>query len=214
VTKKLQVSFPGKSRVVAPTPPKVEAVEPTQEDDFEPLIQRLERLSLSRVSRPVYEDGTPMDPQLPPDLTRLTDDALGSLYTEFCAMAQWVGFQHSVSSVARARLEIAAKRARSRVYLMQSGNREEKAALTDVNPEVRSTEDQLLLAQNLEMLAFPVLNSYLIGKEATSREMTRRQGTDWNRGGMGNSSIPRPQASFGGKGGRPSGNGGGYRGTR
>jgi hypothetical protein len=212
VAKKLQVSFPGRGRSVAPS--RAEVPSTTQEDDFESLIQKLQRLNLNRVSRPVYEDGDPMDPQLPPDLTQLTDDALGSLYTEFCAMAQWVGFQHSVSSVSRARLEVAAKRIRSRVYLAQSGNREEKAALTDVNPEVRSIEDQLLLAQNLEMLAFPVLNSYLIGKEATSREMTRRQGTDWNRGGMGNSSIPRPQTSFGGKGGRSAGNGGGWRGTR
>ncbi len=212
MAKKLQVSFPGRGRSVAPS--RAEVPSTTQEDDFESLIQKLQRLNLNRVSRPVYEDGDPMDPQLPPDLTQLTDDALGSLYTEFCAMAQWVGFQHSVSSVSRARLEVAAKRIRSRVYLAQSGNREEKAALTDVNPEVRSIEDQLLLAQNLEMLAFPVLNSYLIGKEATSREMTRRQGTDWNRGGMGNSSIPRPQTSFGGKGGRSAGNGGGWRGTR
>ena len=194
---------------VGRVPPPREEIqeEESQEERFAELIRRLGILRLSKVERPLYEDGEPMSPVLPPDLSAITDEALGSLYTEFCAMAQWVGFQVALSSVVRARLEIVAKRVRSRVYLNQSGNREERAAKADTDPQVTSTEDELLLAQNLEALAFPVLNSYLIGKEATSREITRRQGTDWNRGGMGNSSIPRPQSAFGGRGGRSSGGG-------
>lgn len=163
---------------------------------FNDLLDRLGILRLRPVLRPTYEDGTPLNPQLPPDLTRLNDQELGSLYTAFCAMAQWVGFQHGLATAARAKLEMEAKRVRSRVFLQQSGNREEKAAKADTHPEVIRVEDEMLLAQNLEALTYPVLNSYLIGKESTSREMTRRQGTDWNRGGMGNSSIPRSPTGF------------------
>ena len=159
------------------------------------LVRKLEGLRLRPIDRPVYADGSYLNATLPPDLTILTDEALGALYTEFCAMAQWVGFQYAVAQRTRAQLEVNTKRVRSRSYLSQHGNREEKAARSDIDPVVVAAEDELMVAQDIEGLSYPILNAYLIGKEATSREITRRQGVDWGRGNMGNSSIPRASSS-------------------
>jgi hypothetical protein len=168
------------------------------EDRVKSLVKKLEVLRLRPIDRPTFSDGSPMEAALPPDLTIITDEELGELYTQFCAMAQWVGFQYAVAQRTRAQLEILAKRVRSRSYLSQHGNREEKAARSDIDPVVVSSEDELQVAADIEGLTYPVLNAYLIGKEATSREITRRQGVDWGRGNMGNSSIPRVPSTSGG----------------
>jgi hypothetical protein len=150
-------------------------------------------MNLHQINRPVDEKGDFLDPVLPTDMTQrgLNDDELGVLYTQFCAMAQWVGFQYAVTSRVRAHLEVEYKRVRSRAFLAKLGNREEKAAKADTDPQVMRAENDLIAAQDVEGLTYPVLNAFLIGKEATSREITRRSGTDWNRSNMGGSSIPR-----------------------
>lgn len=154
------------------------------------LLSRVASFRMKPVERPLYDDGTDMDPVLPQDLTRLNDQELGALYTEFCAMVQWVGYRHGLAVCLRAKLEIEFRRVKSRSYLQQSGNREEKAARSDIDSAVVAAEDDFLLAQNLESLTYPILQAYLTGKEATSREITRRQGAEWGeRRGMGNAAY-------------------------
>ena len=136
-----------------------------------------------------------MNPELPPDLVRLTDEELGKLYTEFSAMVSWVGYRHGLAAVLRAKLGAEKERAFSRLFLIKTGNREEKKARTDTDPAMVAVEDDFLLAQSMEMLLYPILQGYVTGKESTSREITRRGGAEWgDRRGMGN--MPASRVPF------------------
>ena len=159
------------------------------------LIDKLVSWRIKPIERPVYEDGEDINPVLPQDLTRITDQALGALYTEFSAMVVWTGYRHGLAAVLRAKLEAEKERTFSRLFLMQSGNREEKKAKADTHPTMIEVEDDFLLAQSMETLLYPILQGYVTGKESTSREITRRQGAEWgDRRGMGN--MPQSRVPY------------------
>lgn len=157
---------------------------------LEALLAKLASWRIKPVERPVYPDtGEDINPVLPSDLTRLTDTELGALYTEFSAMVVWVGYRHGLAATLRIKLEAEKNRMFSRLFLQQSGNREEKKAKADTDPGMVEVEDDWILAQTMETLLFPILQGYIAGKEATSREITRRGGADWgDRRGMGSMS--------------------------
>lgn len=151
----------------------------------------LRSLGLGRWPRPLEEDGSPMDPRLPPDITRVTDEELFRLYGQFCAMAQWVGFQLGIVQTQKLISEQERERLKSRLWLAETGNREDRKAKVDSNADFQRAENEALVKAALEGMTYPVFNGYLIGKEATSRELTRRLGADWERKNFGGAFSPR-----------------------
>lgn len=176
-------------RVVAPRAvisPVRQAPAIVEDERLEALLAKLETWRIKPIERPTYPDGEELNPVLPSDLTKLLDVEIGALYTEFCSMVSWVGYRHGLASVLVAKLEAEKNRTFSRSFLRQVGNREEKKAKADVDPEVTEIEDDFLLAQSMATLLYPILQGYVTGKEAVSREITRRHGAEWGeRRGMG-----------------------------
>lgn len=152
--------------------------------DLSYIDDYLEKLKIPRIHRPLDEEGGELAPVLPASLQQLEDEQLTQLYTSFCAMTQWMGVIAARVSAHRAKLEMDLKRLRSRIFISSGGNRELKAAAVDVHPDVVALEEQFLIAQAMEGTVQATFSAYITGKEATSRDFTRRQGTEWGRGGM------------------------------
>lgn len=142
------------------------------EDDVK---ARLKQLQLGRLRRPTRKDGSLLEPKLPPDLTVLSDQKLGSLFTEFCAMAQYSKQVCSLFSVRRAVSSRRDRYERSRSRLMKQGTVDDKAAEVEVDPAVQKATVALLREEGTEMMTLALYESYIIGRDACSRELTRRQ---------------------------------------
>ena len=129
---------PPRIQAPVPAPRSAAAHAPIEEDErLEALLAKLQSWRIKPVERPVYpETGEDINPVLPSDLTKLTDVELGALYTEFSAMVVWVGYRHGLAATLRIKLETEKNRMFSRLFLQQSGNREEKKAKADTHPEM------------------------------------------------------------------------------
>ena len=136
---------------------------------------RLKRMQLTMVPRPTKSDGSPLDPLLPPDLTRLNDVQLGRLYGEFCSMSQYVLMELAVQSVRKALAEHAERFFRSKAWLEQRGTVGDKESAVEMNEEVQRRSVTAIKESSLHTLKEALLQRYTVGKETTSRELTRRQ---------------------------------------
>lgn len=141
------------------------------------LRKRLKRMKIRMLSRPVDDDGENLNPVLPPDLTALNDEELGCLYGQFCQMVQYVQLQLSAAGVRRALAERAEKYARAEAWLRKSGTVGDKEAQVEVELAVQERSVEALVESASESMKDHLMQSYLIGKEACSRELTRRLGT-------------------------------------
>lgn len=135
----------------------------------------LRELKLRAPERPQVEQGGFIDPVLPPDITKLSDLQLGQLYGEFCAMAQYVGPRAAIKAMATASARRTDKIIRARSHLKQTGTVGDKAAQVEVDADVLQSSYALAVAENEEVLVQAMLETYVIGREALSRELTRRQ---------------------------------------
>lgn len=161
-------------------PPKVtqqanrEAIETKAVQEIK---QKLDRMQIRLPARPLLESGEPLNPQLPPDLTYLTDTALGKLFSEFCCMAQYAQLQLAVKSVetsVRKRIE---KVTRAESRLTKEGTVGEQEAQVDIDPVVREASFHVLVNEGTETMTNAMLQGYMIGRDACSRELTRRSWT-------------------------------------
>lgn len=141
------------------------------------LKKRLSKMRIKMIARPTDYDGHDLNPKLPPDLTALNDEELGSLYGHFCQMVQYVQLQLAVQGVRRALSERAEKYERARAWLMKGGTVGDKEAQVEVEQEVQAKGLEALVESAAESLKDHLMQSYLIGKDACSRELTRRLGT-------------------------------------
>lgn len=144
---------------------------------METLKKRLRKLKLKVLDRPLDKKGNPLSPQLPPDLTALNDEQLGRLYGHFCLMVQYVQLQLAVQSVKRALADRAEKYERARTWLLASGTVGDKEAQVEVDTQVQEASLEAITEGTSETLKDALMQSYLIGKDACSREITRRQAT-------------------------------------
>lgn len=135
----------------------------------------LAALELRAPPRPSHDGKRLLDPTLPPDITRLTDTQLGTLLGEFSSMAQYVGPRTAMKAMVAASAKRRDKITRSMAHLRQRGTVGDKAALVETDPQVMETSHALLVAESEEAIVAALLESYIIGKEALSRELTRRQ---------------------------------------
>lgn len=152
--------------------PPVQAVE--ERAALDAIKTRVEKLGLRYPPRPVDEDGAPLHPALPVDLTLLTDEALGRLYGQFCLMAQYAQMHLAIRSVEASVRKRVDKVTRSEVRLRTEGTVGEQEAQVETNPAVRKSTYDLLVGEGTETMINALLQGYLIGKDALSREITRR----------------------------------------
>lgn len=141
------------------------------------LKSRLKKMQIRTLPRPEDDDGQPLNPQLPPDLTALNDEDLGCLYGQFCQMVQYVQLRLAWQGVRRALAERAEKYVRAKTWLESSGTVGDKESHVEVDTSVQERSIEALTENASELLQSHMMQSYQIGKEACSRELTRRLGT-------------------------------------
>lgn len=136
---------------------------------------RLKAAKLRMMSRPMREDGEPLDPVLPMNITEISGEELGNLFGEFAIMSQYAVQIVAISSVERAARARIDKYTRAVVHLQKSGTIADKAAKVEVDARVRTTGFDLLKGDSTTALTESMLNSFVIGRDCCSREMSRRQ---------------------------------------
>jgi len=148
-------------------------------DPLKAAKQRLRELRLRAPTRPVNDDGTALNPQLPPDLTALNDVEIGRLHSQFACMAQYAITRLAIMAVETAVAKKEEKFVRAKVRTEKSGTVADKDMKVDLDRRTRSAGHHTLVGESTEGLTRAVLEGFLIGRDATSREMTRRHRTDW-----------------------------------
>lgn len=142
---------------------------------------RVEAMKLRLPPRPMKRlkggEEIPLDPALPSDLTLLTDEKLGRLFSEFACMAQYVTFTLAMRSVEASAKKAREKFTRAKVRMEKTGTVVDKEAKVEVDPRTREAVFDHTVADGTEVLTRAVMEGYLIGRDACSREMTRRQMT-------------------------------------
>jgi hypothetical protein len=138
------------------------------------LKDKLKRMKLRVPERPRTDDGKLIDPRIPADITLLNDEQLGRLHGEFAAMSAYVYGQLGLRSVEHSIQKRIDKVTRAKVRLLKSGTVDDKAAKTEVDSRVKSSGEKLIVAEGAEVLTQAIMDSYLVGRDLCSREMTRR----------------------------------------
>lgn len=141
------------------------------------LRDRLKQMRVKAPRRPRAEDGSKLDPLLPPDVTAITDEELGRLQGEFALMAQYAQFQVALRSIEHAIAKRGDRFTRARVRMEKTGAQADKAAKVEVDPRTRAISFELLVGESQETLTEAVLQGFVIGRDLCSREQTRRMGT-------------------------------------
>jgi hypothetical protein len=149
--------------------------EPQEQDVMKAVDDRFQRLDILPIPRPVDADGAHLNPRLPSDLTVLNDIQLARLYSEFCAMAQYVQRHMARLDVERADTKRLEKTMRARVRLEKSGQVGDKDAKVEVDPKTVEAAFKAQVAYGTSVLTEAVMEGYILGKDACSREQTRRQ---------------------------------------
>ena len=148
-------------------------------NEIHEVLSRIEanfsKLGLAKIQRPIKRDGEPLDPALPPDLTMLNDTALGRIHGEFAAMAKYVQLELARRAVQAAVTRKMEKKIRAKVRLTQSGTNPDKEAKTEADGRVQAVVMAGLVHEGVETLTQSMMAAYLIGRDAASREMSRRQ---------------------------------------
>ena len=139
------------------------------------LYAKLDELELHALKRPVdRKTGEPLEARLPSDLTALSDEQLGRRYTDFCRMAQYTQQRLAILGVEKAIAKTKDRYARAETRLLQTGPAADKLAKVEVDELVRERGIDLLTAEGVERITHALFESYVIGKDACSRELTRR----------------------------------------
>lgn len=154
---------------------KVRPPLPTADEAAKMIDARMKRMQLRIPKRPM-KDGKPLRPRLPADLTALNDVQIGKLYTEFCTMAQWCTLLLAVKAVEKAVAETSEKFARAEIRMGQEGTVADKNAMEELDTSVRARTLKTLAGKGTELLTNAFFQSYIIGRDAISRELTRRMG--------------------------------------
>ena len=126
-------------------------------------------------ARPVLSTGELLEPLLPADLTVLNDVQLGRLYSEFACMAQFVQLHLAAKSVNTAIQRRIERHIRASVRLEKDGTVEDKTAQVDVDIRSIDASFEAAVAEGVEVMTKGVMDMYVSGRDAISREITRRQ---------------------------------------
>lgn len=142
------------------------------------IRRRFDQMQMPFLKRPLGSSGKELNPKLPSDLTLLSDTRLGALFGEFCIMTQFAKQQLAAKRVQRAGAKVAEKYARAETRLRKEGSVPDKDAQVEVDRRVRSRAMEVLVTEGVETLTEAMLDAYIVGRDALSREMTRRFSTE------------------------------------
>jgi len=141
---------------------------------FEEIAKVMKTSRLQMPERPKNEDGSDMNPMLPYDISIISSEELGKLYGQFACMCQYAKIRLAVRSVRKAISKRRDKMVRATVRLEKNGHDGDKTAKTEIDPRTTEVSLALLTEEGTELLMDAALESYLIGRDACSREMSRR----------------------------------------
>lgn len=141
---------------------------------FDRIDSKFKSLGLTVPRRPKTLDGEDLNPELPADLTALTDQELGRLHGEFACMAQYIQLRLAQRSVETSVYKSEERKLRAKVRLEKTGTNPDKEAKAEVDPRVRELGFHYLVAEGAQTMTDAAMSAFLIGRDATSREMTRR----------------------------------------
>lgn len=147
-------------------------------DSYDAILDSLKRkyklLKLQAPRRPKAEGGKKLNPSLPFDITAISDERLGRLHGEFAAMSQYALFWASYAAVKHAIVRREDRLMRARVRMTVTGSQADKSAKVEISSRVQKLARRMLIVEGVEVLAKATLDGYIIGRDATSREITRR----------------------------------------
>lgn len=158
-----------------PTRKDREQADPPTASVVDSVSIQFDGLGLSGVPRPVATDGSYLSPRLPPDLTVLDDVQLARLFSEFACMAQYVKLHLARLAVVASAAKRQEKLMRAKVRLEKSGQVGDRDAKTEIDPKTVDASFATHVAVGTLELTEAVMEGYLIGRDACSREQTRRQ---------------------------------------
>ncbi len=158
--------------------------ETVEDYDFrQQAIADTKKARLRLLKRPL--DGeAPIEPILPADITRLHNKELGKLYGQFCAMASYAHTQAALASIDWTYKMTVARFAKAKFLITATGKVTDKRLAMEADPEFQKYISEEAQAETTATLLQSVYEGYVLGKEATSREISRRMGLD-ERGGTG-----------------------------
>lgn len=141
---------------------------------LEQISVEVKKAKFSIPSRPKNADGSNLDPMLPCDLSIISSEELGKLHGQFACMAQYAKLRLAIRSVYKAISKRQDKITRAMVRLEKSGHDGDKTAKTEIDPRIIKVSLDLLKDEGIEACMDAFLESYIIGRDACSREMSRR----------------------------------------
>src|SRR5690606_27348099 len=101
------------------------------------------------------------DPVLPADLTRLNDQELGRLHSEFVCMAQYAKHIVAMRSIERTIARRREKIVRAQVRLKKQGSHHDRAAMVEVDNETVSSSFSATVAEGAELLTNAMFEGYI-----------------------------------------------------
>lgn len=135
---------------------------------------RLKAARIRMMTRPLADDGTPLDPKLPNNVTEITSEELGDIHSQFAIMTQYAIQITAIADIERAARARIDKFTRAKTHLFKTGTVQDKAAKVETDPAVQKSSFETLKSDSTHVLTRAMLDSYLTGRDLCSREMTRR----------------------------------------
>lgn len=141
----------------------------------EDALDFMGELHLSLPAQPVDDQGNPLQPQLPSDITKLTNEQLGRLYGEFVAVASYADAHLGLSDIVHVETEYHGDVTEATWGLQADGsNRDERTFATRINHKVRVARETALTKRARKVLLSKLITGYERAINALSREMSRR----------------------------------------
>jgi hypothetical protein len=133
-------------------------------------------IALPIPDKPVDEQGVALNPKLPPDITKLSNDALGRLYGQFTAVAQYAEAHASLTDIESTDEEYVYEIGEAREGLSVEGeNKEKRVFALRLSQLVQDKKQKALAKRARKVLVAGLLRGYEKAIAALSREQSRRQ---------------------------------------
>lgn len=135
----------------------------------------VEELALTLPEHPLGADGQPLQPQLPSDITKLSNEQLGRLYGEFVAVAAYADVHLGLSDIVHVDTEYTSEITEATWGLHTEGsNKDERTFALKTNHKVRTSKEIALTKRARKVLLSKLISGYERAISALSREMSRR----------------------------------------
>lgn len=143
-------------------------------DGVDQAVAHLQELAVSFAERPLV-GGEPSNPQMPEDITEISDVELGRLHGKYNAYLDWLEDQAAYADGVATDQAAYLNRVKAEVRLLKSGTVADKDAKVLTDERVIAAEDALFEAQARKQLLRARVRGCEKCANALSREQTRRE---------------------------------------